>query len=148
VKFPFGYRVSIPETLRALARTVLPELLDDEDIEMLAAPEMVSSKVRSRVGSENLLTAIARVLIDPLWMHGRMILGGKFEEEGVYQCAAEQYMAVAELSDDYAARASHYAARSLARMGLSVDASEMAGRALELDTQATESAAAKYISPS
>lgn len=145
VKFPFGSRVLIPETLRALSRTILPALLEDQVLKMLAAPESLSSRVRIPTVKDELMTAIARVLIDPLWMHARMRLGRQFEEEGLHHCALEQYELVAELSDGYAARASHYAARSLARLGRSVEASEMAKRALSIDTESRESAAATYV---
>ena len=146
VKFPFGYRVLIPETLRALSRTVLPELLEDQDLEALARPENLSFEVRSPSAKDELATAIARVLIDPLWMHARMRLGQRFEEEELHRCALEQYAMVAELSDEYGARASHYAARNLAQLGRTAEASEMARRALSMDSTSKEAAAAAYMS--
>jgi hypothetical protein len=110
VKFPFGYRILIPEVLRALAKAVSPNLLEDENLRLLATPENLSPRVGSASVKDELMTAVARVLIDPLSMHGRMKLGRRFEEEGLHRCAAEQYMMVAELSDDSMARASYHAA--------------------------------------
>jgi hypothetical protein len=143
VKFPFGYRVLIPEVLRELARTVLPELLEDGLLRELVSPECLS--VNGRGEESELTTAIARVLIDPMWMSARMSLARVFEEEGFYECALEQYTMVSELSEAYGARASHYAARNLARLGQSLKASEMALRALSLDSESKETAAAAYV---
>jgi hypothetical protein len=143
VKFPFGYRVLIPEALRELSRTVLPELLEDGLLDKLARPEGLSVDGCGEDGE--LTTAIARVLVDPMWMSARMRLACVFEEEGFYECALEQYTMVSELSEVYGARASHYAARNLARLGQSAKASEMALQALSLDSESKETAAAAYV---
>jgi hypothetical protein len=54
-------------------------------------------------------------------------------------------MMVSELSEAYGARAAHYAARNLARLGRVLEASEMALRALALDSESKETAAAAYV---
>jgi Glycosyltransferase 61 len=144
-KFPCGFRVLIPEALRALSETILPGLLKGGDLAALAKPELLSSGARIPSTEEGLITSIARVLLDPMWMNARMRLGGCFEREGLHQCAVEQYAMVAELSDEYAARARHYAARNLAKLGYSVEASEMAKEALAIDSDSKESAAAAYL---
>lgn len=140
-KLPFGYRVLIPEVLRALAQSVLPDLLDDPDLYVLAEPERPLPAVGS--ASNELVTAIARVLLDPMWMNARMRLGQICEGCGLHNLALEQYTMVAELSDTYAARASHYAARNLVQLGRLGEATAMAERALAIDPQ--EVAAAAYV---
>jgi Glycosyltransferase 61 len=135
-KSPGGYRVLIPETLRSLNESVLPELLDDPRLASFANPERYS-------GGSELDTAIAQVILDPLSMDARMKLGALFlEADSHSRCALAQYELVAELTNDYA-RAPLYAARILARRDRLDEAEVMAKRALKIDPHLPE--ATDYI---
>jgi capsular polysaccharide biosynthesis protein len=102
VSFPRGYRLMIPETLRALRDTVLPTLLDDPRIAAFADAAGQQSGRANRGSADDLDSAVARVLLEPLSIEARMKLGSLFEAEGFSRCAREQFAMVADLSDDHA----------------------------------------------
>lgn len=95
--FPAAYRILIPETLRALDRTVLPGLLGDPRIAAFAEP----AKHRQAVGrSGDSDAAIAQMLLEPLAVKPRTNLGEIFEAEGLARCAQEQFAIAAALAED------------------------------------------------
>lgn len=129
-RVPDMFRLSIPESLRALNATVRPGLLDDPRIALFASPEICQgSDARAIMG--DLEQAIVKVLLDPLWIRARMDLGATLESQGLSECALEQFIMVANLNEDYLP-APLRAARLMARRGESEEASEMAGRVLAI----------------
>ena len=94
VFFPAGFRLLIPEILRALSESVLPDLREDPRAVALMDPE----KARPREGGEIELAA-ARVLLDPLSIDARAALARAFEAEGLIDCAREQLTMVADLTE-------------------------------------------------
>jgi hypothetical protein len=132
------YRLLIPETLRALTSTLLPDLLDDPRLARLAFPERNwSSTSRSRPGDDNVDVLIGRIVLDPNRIGARMDLGGRLEEEGVLNCALEQFVAVAELAEEYA-YASIRAARVLSKLRRLDEAAAFARQALAIDPDLEE----------
>jgi hypothetical protein len=132
------FRLLVPETLRALASTILPDLLDDERLARIAYLERWWSTVTDRAPREpDLDTLIARVLVDPYRLDARMDLGARFEEEGVIDCALEQFSTVADLADGYA-YAPLRAARILNRVGRFEEGSTFAKRVLKLEPTSDE----------
>jgi hypothetical protein len=101
VAFPGAYRLLIPETLRALSATLLPDLLDDP---RLAAFADIGSSRRGggRAFSNELDAAVARMLLDPLAIEPRVELGAMFEAQELTGCALEQSAVVADLAYDRA----------------------------------------------
>jgi hypothetical protein len=134
--FPFGYRLSIPETLRALNTTVLPTLFEDPRIAAFARPENHWPKDHRSEGDID--AAVASVLLDPLSIDARMNLGAMFETEGLLRCASEQFLAAALTGGS--ADASLRAARLLAHGGRLDEASIMAKQALAIDPDLREAA--------
>jgi Glycosyltransferase 61 len=112
VRFPAGFRVMIPEALRALT-SMVPELASQTDIKAILEPEGVTSSTSHR---RDLISAIARVAHDPHSVVARLALGERFEAEDNNECAAEQFRAVAEMSAEHAT-ASLQARRHLERIG-------------------------------
>lgn len=94
VFFPAGFRLLIPEILRALSESVLPDLGEDPRAVALMDP----AKARPRKGGE-IEHAAARVLLDPLSIDARTALGRAFEAEGLVDCAREQLTMVADLTE-------------------------------------------------
>lgn len=92
--FPAGFRLLIPEILRALSESVLPDLRDDPRAVALMDP----GKARPGKDGEIELAA-ARVLLDPLSIETRTALGRAFEAEGLVDCAREQLTMVADLTE-------------------------------------------------
>jgi hypothetical protein len=137
--FPHGYRVLIPEVLRALGESVLPGIKQDPWLAAFAYPERLSAKMTGSTVSA-LGKAVARVLLDPSSMSARMWLGAAFADEGLHHCALEQYLTVAELSDEHTVRAPLYAARMLSRMGRAEEADAMAKQVLAVDPSSREAA--------
>lgn len=138
---PASFRLMIPETIRALSKTVLPDLLSaDPLLEAISEPERLWSKGNKESidaeGSE-VEVAVARVLLDPLSITFRMRLGAIFETEGLEDCALEQFVTVAELTNDYAL-APLRAARLLYRRGRADEAAELATQALSIDSELQE----------
>ena len=134
------YRLLIPETLRTLASTLLPDLFDDSRLAHLAYPERSWSFARrGSPRADEIETMIGRVLLDPNRLGARMDLGSRFEEEGALECAAEQFAAVADLAVGYA-YASTRAARALTKLGRKDEALKFAKRALTLEPGSTEAA--------
>jgi len=142
--FPGAHRLMIPEILRALSRTILPNLLDDPRISAVAFPERLWSKVGTPVESD-LETALARVFLDPANIGARMDLGARFEAEHVNRCALAQFTMVANLTHDYA-YAPLRAARLLHRSGQFAEASAMAKQVLQIQPDLKE--ATCYITES
>jgi hypothetical protein len=94
--FPRGYRVMIPEALRALQATLLPDLFDDPRIELFATPQARPPRA-SAGGTVSLDASIGRVLLDPHSGSARVALAEAFAERGIENCASEQYAAAAHL---------------------------------------------------
>lgn len=135
--FPFGYRLSIPEALRALNTTVLPTLFDDPRMAAFACPERHWPKDNQPCEGD-IDAAVATVLRNPLSIDARMNLGAIFEAEGIFRCALEQFLAAAMTGDS--ADASLRAAKLLARNGRPDEASTMAKQALAIDPGLREAA--------
>jgi Glycosyltransferase 61 len=132
------YRLLVPETLRALRSTLLPDLFDDPRLERLAHPERWSATAATGAPAElGLEAAIAKVLLDPLRTEGRMALGDRFEREGILDCAVEQFGVAADLAEGYAYPALR-AARLLSRLGRDDEAAAFAGRVLALEPGSEE----------
>lgn len=103
--FPATYRIHIPEALRALEASVAPGLLEDPRLAAFAEP------TEAEAGASPIDRAVASVLLEPLAIEPRLTLATAFEAEGLAECALEQRMAAADLSDDFpAARATDPAA--------------------------------------
>jgi Glycosyltransferase 61 len=134
--FPLGFRVDVPAALRALAETVLPDLLDDARLAAFAGSE----RHRSAGGEDELDAAVARVLLEPRSLTARMRLGAAFEDAGLARCAIEQFLFVADLSDDDA-EAPLRAARLLTREGDLAEVPALGERALAIDPGLSEAAA-------
>jgi Glycosyltransferase 61 len=96
---PSGYRVLIPETLRWLSATLLPELAESPKravIGGLVHREIDFGGYRPR---GKLDTAVAAVVREPCSVGARMELGELFEAEGRSECALEQFTLAADMSD-------------------------------------------------
>jgi glycosyl transferase family 61 len=124
--FPADHRLAIPETLRALAKTVLPDLLDDPRAAALAHPERAGS-----LGMRDVELAASKVLLDPVSADARLALGAELEGQGLDRCALEQFLAAADLVENPASALRH-AARVTARLGDEGEAAEIASRAAAL----------------
>lgn len=136
VPFPGAYRLLIPEALEALRATLLPDLFDDE--RLAAVAQIGSQPYRRDPGSScELDRAVARMLVDPLAIQPRMELGAMLEAKGLTRFALEQFVAAADLAEDYAAAPLH-AARLLNQIGRSDEAAEMARRVLAIDPSSRE----------
>lgn len=139
-----GYRVLIPEALRALSTTLLPALRDDPQIAPLMHPEYLLSEAARNDQADDIHTAVAKVLLDPYWALARMKLGAMFAERDLDRCALEQFLIVAELSNKsedlpvFYAPARMQATRTLARLGLSEEAAEMAKEVLAVEPNSEE----------
>jgi hypothetical protein len=96
--FPGGYRVLVPEALRALRSSVLPELFDDHRLAAFGAVA-ADGKAPRRLGDE-LDDAAMQIVREPFLFAARLALGKLFEERGLARCALEQYDMVAELSEE------------------------------------------------
>jgi hypothetical protein len=94
--FPAAYRILIPETLRALDRTVLPGMLEDPRVAAFAEP----AKHPQAAASAGIDAAAAQVLRDPLAIDPRIGLAEIFEAEGVERCAEEQFAIAAALAEE------------------------------------------------
>ncbi len=140
-----GLRVLVPEALRALSATLLPVLREDSRTAAFMHPEhLVSEAARCRQ-VDDIDTAVAKVLLDPYSERVRLELGTAFEERGLRQCALEQFLMVAELSDNRNLGALMRAMRLFARMGEGEEASTMAKLALVVDPDSRE--ARNYVLP-
>lgn len=97
-RFPGGYRVLIPEALRALGDSVVPSLRDDPRTAALMCPE----RFRPPPGraSDDLDVAIAAMLLDPFSLTARTRLGTLLEAAGLERCAREQFATVATLAGE------------------------------------------------
>lgn len=95
--FPAAYRILIPEALRALDRTVLPDLLEDPRIAAFADPAR-HRQAEGRSGNSD--EAVAEVLLDPLVIEPRTKLGEIFQAEDLARCAQEQFAIAAALDED------------------------------------------------
>lgn len=137
ILFPFGFRLLIPEALRALGATVLPALLEDARLASFARPERHWPGNGDRPREGDLDAAVASVLLDPLSVPARMALGAMFEAEGLSRCALEQFVIVADLSEEHTDGPLR-AARLLAGEGRHEEASVMAKQALAIDPNLTE----------
>jgi len=139
-----GYRVLIPEALRALNATLLPQLGEDPRISVLMHPEHLVSESARTDQAGDIYTAISKVLLDPHWALARMRLGAMFVDRKLDRCALEQFLIVAELSDKSDELPALYvpariqAARTLARLGMPEDASEMARQILAVEPDSEE----------
>jgi hypothetical protein len=132
------YRLLIPETLRTLAWTLLPDLLDDPRLRRLAFPECNwSSTSRTKPTGDDTNILIGRVVLDPNRIGARMDLGSRLEEEGALDCALEQFAIVAELTEGYA-YALLRAARVLSKLRRSDEAAAFAQRALAIEPDSAE----------
>lgn len=94
VVFPHGYRLLVPEALRALDASVLPGLLDDGRLASFACLER-----HAAVGSDRdeLDAAVRQVLHEPHSIECRRRLGRLFEEAEIADCAREQLAAANDL---------------------------------------------------
>jgi hypothetical protein len=99
-KYPGGYRLLVPEALRALESSLLPGLLEDRRLAELARAEPGRGESAGDALEADLDRAAARVLRDPFSLDARAKLGTIFEDRGLTRCALEQYVAIAELSED------------------------------------------------
>ncbi|MGC1852018.1 MAG: glycosyltransferase 61 family protein [Solirubrobacterales bacterium] len=102
VEFPHGYRILVPEALRALGSSVMPALLESPRLAAFADPHRHWATAGGKgPGGRDLDSAVARVLLDPLSTKARMDLADVFESDGMLECALEQYTAVAQLDEDH-----------------------------------------------
>jgi hypothetical protein len=138
-----GYRLLIPEALRALSATVLPELRQDPRAASLACPERLLSLANRDRRESDIETAVARVLLDPYSFDVRMKLGAIFEARELIRCALEQFLLVADLSDNNYVPALLGVARLLTLIGQPDEASVRAKQVLAIDPESQE--AAKYL---
>lgn len=139
-----GLRVLIPEALRALGATLLPHLREDPEIAPLMCPENPVPDSLRNDRADDIHTAISRVLLDPYWALARLKLGALFVERDLDRCALEQFLIVAELSDRSDKLSALFvpariqAARTLARLDLPREASEMAQQILDVEPDSPE----------
>lgn len=140
--FPFGYRVHIPETLRALSETVHPDLLNEPWVAGFADPARHWTRRSGRASGDNLDAAVANVLLEPFSSAARMRLGSMFEEDGLTSHALEQFLMVGDL-DDGDPRASLRAAQLLSTDERHEEASFVATQALAINPDLRE--AADYV---
>lgn len=96
-RFPAGMRILIPETIRALHETVLPELADDERLAMFFKPDRPSLTAYRTTDEDAVMAAVARMLREPGSSAARIALGRVCEEYGLNDLAREQYMCVSKL---------------------------------------------------
>ncbi|HEX6665091.1 MAG TPA: glycosyltransferase 61 family protein [Solirubrobacterales bacterium] len=128
-----GYRVMIPETVRALGETVLPALLEDERLLCFAYPERFTSTIGEAVANDSLERMVARVLLDPYSFEARLKLAAAFECRELFSCALEQFLTVAELSDNGHVPSLLGASRMFDCLNQRSEASSMARQVLALD---------------
>lgn len=95
-RFPGEYRVIIPEVLRELTETILPELSRDDHV--AAILRSAEGPVRL-TGYSQLEEAVAAVAHNPSSVDARRRLGEVFAAEGNDPCAREQFSVAAELAD-------------------------------------------------
>jgi hypothetical protein len=138
---PDPYRLLIPESLRALDATVLPGLLAG-DVGRFARPELPPAGVGRGPATDDLGDVVARMLLDVHSIEARMALGAAFEEAEVVDCALEQFLAVADSTEEYTYGALR-AARLLSSVGEHGGAAEVARRVLALDPGSSE--ARRYV---
>jgi capsular polysaccharide biosynthesis protein len=124
--FPADHRLLIPEVLQALAKTELPDLLDDPRAAALAHPERARS-----LGARGVELAASQVLLDPVSAEARLALGAEFEVQGLGHCALEQLLAAADLAEN-PAPVLRRAARVTVRLGDGEEAAEIASKAAAL----------------
>lgn len=107
-----GYRVLIPNALRALSEALLPSLPQDR---RTATAMETSSTSRTRItGREDELdAAVAEVISNPSSSRARLTLGMLFAERELAECALEQFLIVSELSDGSCARQARATAERL-----------------------------------
>ena len=103
VSFPRGFRLLIPESLRALRDAVLPDLLNDPRLAAFANPERHWPEAAGGQAVADLDDAAARVVLEPLSLEARRELGEMFEANGLGRCADEQFAAIAHLRNERAA---------------------------------------------
>jgi len=120
--FPADHRLLVPEILRALADTELPDLLDDPRAAALAYPERARS-----LGARGAELAASQVLLDPLSAEARLALGAEFELQDHRRCALEQFVAAADLAEN-PITALRCAARVTERLGNGEEAAEIASK--------------------
>jgi hypothetical protein len=136
---PASYRLMIPEIVRALRDTSIPQLAEDSLVSLLAEPERLASTVghRQPERTSDMNVTLARVVLDPLSIDARMALGMRFEAEGLIECAIEQFATVADLAGDYAL-APLRAAQLLHRNQRFDEAAAMARRVLAIDPESKD----------
>jgi hypothetical protein len=98
--YPGGHRILIPDALQAFDSSVLPNLLEDPRLAAFGRIDIEPSETVKRAAGGKLDSAALRVVRNPLDFPSRMVLAEFFEERGLPRCAREQYMMVADLSDD------------------------------------------------
>ena len=102
VAFPFGFRLLIPEALRALAATVLPELLDDPRLASFAEIGHDRSGLARNPPAGDVDVGVTKVLLEPESAEAREALDTLFEAEGLPHCAAEQDAIVRDMTEEHA----------------------------------------------
>lgn len=124
--FPADHRLLIPEVLRALAKTELPDLFDDPRAAALAHPERARS-----LGMRGVELAASQVILDPVSTDARLVLGAEFEVQGFGHGALEQFLTAADLAENPALALRH-AARVTAQLGDGEEAAEIASKVAAL----------------
>src|ERR1044072_5660202 len=95
---PAGMRLQIPEALKALQDTILPDLSEDDQIAQFFLRDCGDSSRDCRVGNMGVLqSAISEVLKRPESSSARMRLGRACEDEGLNDLALEQYQCANDL---------------------------------------------------
>lgn len=125
----YHHRLQIPQILKSLGQTVLPELVNDPLIATLADPERLGSNSLCRGGSSGLQVAVAKAVLEPSSGAARMNLARHFEAEGLNSLALEQYAVVADTRGRHAPEALR-AARRMGDVGAADAASPMVKRVL------------------
>lgn len=139
IRRPASFRLMIPETVRVLRDIIGSDIAEaDPLLAAVTNPEQLHARVgHASERTTSLDTAIARVMLDPLSIDGRMKLGEIFEGLELDECALEQFEMVADLTNNYPL-APLRAARLLSRLGRCAEAAEMAKRVLAIDSNSKE----------
>ena len=127
--FPGGYRLLIPETLRALNATVIPGLLDDPGVAAFADP---ANRSRSGHATSELESVVLKVLAAPFAIESRIRLAELFEERGHPRCALEQFVMASILDPD--GTALRRAARLMQQLNATGDRSAIAALVLTAES--------------
>ena len=139
---PNPYRLLLPETLRALARWMTPDLLAPAAIAAVAQPERTPADVKADYTAPDVPPVpadvrTAELAVDPHSSVVRVSLGAALEEEGRIDAALEQYEAANVLAVEQP-----YAwlriARVLSRTGRHAAAARAARAVLTLDADNVE----------